>query len=634
MTHAGAGPVVVNPDSAGACSLTPQPLALVDPGGQILLANPILAQRLGVALEDLSPQWFQEVALASSPRRLDLGTGDEAHPVEVAVTPLFWESREAYLISVAASRRGCAAPGLLEEVAGEAVWLCDEFGRLEFASTTLEELLGRESVVEQGLNLADCLVEDSAERLREACRELAQSRRPKSLALDFLAADERVVSTETVLVPYACLGGDRPWIYGRSRSMTPPRSMEEQLQQMQRKLQHAQKLEAVGALAAGVAHDFNNLLTGIVGYAQLALMQLEPDTKLHEMIARIPEQAQRASELTSSLLSFSRRSEVEQQPTAILPLLKETARMLRNVMPAMITMQVSWPEWVPVVRANPTQIQQILINLATNARDAMPHGGELRLSLEVVSRESESVEEGLGTVPHVCLRVEDTGGGIPAEMQARVFEPFFTTKSEREGTGLGLATVKDLAEQHGGFVEVTSELGQGAVFRVYLPVIGCSAETTGTESNAILPTGEETILLVEDDEDVAAVARAMLESLGYTVTVRIDAEQALQEYRYAGHRYDLVVTDLSLPKLPGGLVLDALREMNPEVRVLAISGYSSQDYLNELQLEGLGGFVPKPFDLAGLARAVRAALDRAGTVNDAHSQAVSPSDAPSEGFPG
>jgi CheY-like chemotaxis protein len=374
---------------------------------------------------------------------------------------------------------------------------------------------------------------------------------------------------------------------------------------MENQLQHAQKLEAVGALATGVAHDFNNLLTGIVGYAQLALMQLDADTKLHQMISRIPEQAKRASQLTSSLLSFSRRSEAERRPTAVLPLLKETGKMLKHVMPDTVTLQMNWPEWVPVVRANPTQIQQILINLATNARDAMPHGGELSLGLEFVTRSFQRDDEG----PWVRLTVADTGVGIPRDLQDKIFEPFFTTKCENEGTGLGLSTVRDLVQQHGGFVEVTSEPEVGSTFAVYIPAHECGGEIPNAEDIAQLPGGSEEILLVEDDQDVAAISHAMLQSLGYKVRSLPDPEEALREYKYAGHRYDLVITDLSLPKIPGGLFVEGLRKLNPHVAVLAISGYRAQEYLDEPQTEGLRGFVQKPFDIASLAAAVRAALD-------------------------
>ncbi len=398
---------------------------------------------------------------------------------------------------------------------------------------------------------------------------------------------------------------------GTVQDITQWKRAEEERELLEQQLFQAQKLEALGTLAGGVAHDFNNLLTAIIGMTELALRHVDPDSKAHAYLARIPEQGQSAAQLISSLMAFSRRTQSERRPLPLLPLVKEIGKVLKRLLPANIDVVVKWPQQVPVVRADPTQMQQVIMNLATNAQDAMPDGGKLTIEVANVALNDEYCRQHADATPgdYVCLTVCDSGIGMIPEVQQRIFEPFFTTKGTGDGTGLGLAMVYGIVKNHSGFVHFYSEVGTGTEFRIYLPVAEeqtCADEEDVAEDT---PCGEETLLLVEDDPAVLTVGKAMLESLGYSVMTATNGQEGLEVYRAHQDEIALVVTDLTMPKMSGMALYKAIAALNPAIKVLLISGYRSPQELSELSSLGLQGFVPKPFNLEGLGKAVRQALD-------------------------
>ena len=398
---------------------------------------------------------------------------------------------------------------------------------------------------------------------------------------------------------------------GTVQDITQWKRAEEERELLEQQLFQAQKLEALGTLAGGVAHDFNNLLTGIVGMSELALQQVERGSKVYEYLARIPEQGRSAAQLITSLMAFSRHTKSERKLLPLLPLVKEMRRVLERVIPENIVVLVRWPQELPLVNADPTQMQQVIMNLATNARDAMPDGGELTIEVANVPLNDEYCRQHTDATPgdYVCLSVRDTGTGMPPEVQERIFEPFFTTKETGEGTGLGLAMVYGIVKNHNGFVHVRSDVDTGTEFRIYLPVAEeqtCADEEDMTEDT---PRGEETLLLVEDDPAVLTVGKAMLASLGYSVMTATNGQEGLEVYKAHQDEIALVLTDLTMPKMSGMALCKAIAALNPTVRVLLISGYHTPQELAELSSLGLQGFVPKPFNLEGLGKAVRQALD-------------------------
>ncbi len=389
------------------------------------------------------------------------------------------------------------------------------------------------------------------------------------------------------------------------RDMTEHRQLEGQFRQ-------AQKMEAVGQLAGGVAHDFNNLLGVITGYSELLSRRLEPEHAGHKALEQIRKAADRAAALTRQLLAFSRKQVLEPKVLDLNAVLAGVDKMLRRLIGEDVQIQTRFAEDLWQVKADPGQVEQVIVNLAVNARDAMPKGGQLTLETAntaldaAYARAHTYVRPG----PYVMLAVSDTGHGMDAGTQSRIFEPFFTTKEPGKGTGLGLATVFGIVKQSGGHINVYSEPGRGSTFKVYLPRI----DEVATKEEAATPpppppTGTETILLVEDAEALRVMIREILESGGYTVVDASNPDEALaraQAYRGSLH---LMLTDVVLPHMSGPDLAASLARVLPEMRVLYMSGYAADAIGNHGVLEPGTFFIQKPFTADDLLRKLRAVLD-------------------------
>jgi PAS domain S-box-containing protein len=388
---------------------------------------------------------------------------------------------------------------------------------------------------------------------------------------------------------------------------------------LEEQLRQAQKMEAVGKLAGGVAHDFNNLLTVILGNVALLQAGRKSDDPASEPLRTIEHAAARAADLIRQLLGFSRRTLLWLRPTDLHVCAEDVIAILRRTRDPRVNLRVETVPDLWTVQADPNQINQVLMNLCLNAQEAMPEGGRLLLRTEnaVLSEAEARRHPGGRPGEFVRLRVEDTGHGIPPEILPRIFEPFFTTKPPGKGTGLGLAMVFGIVQQHQGWVECTSEAGQGACFTIYLPRFqegAAGAESAAGTVPVALPSalsaaaadlasGGETVLLVDDEPMVRAVGRRILERHGYRVLEASDGAEAVAVYR-RHTRIDLVVLDLTMPKLSGREALGELRRLNPKVCVLLASGY-----VIEGAGEEVAGFVPKPYGEQELARAVSQALE-------------------------
>jgi PAS domain S-box-containing protein len=387
------------------------------------------------------------------------------------------------------------------------------------------------------------------------------------------------------------------------RDVTDRRALEAQLAQ-------AQKMEAVGQLAGGIAHDFNNLLTAVLGNLSLVLSALAPDDPTREFAVAAERAGLRAANLTGQLLGFSRRTVLRPRPLSLNTTVDEVLAILRRTIDPRIRLEASKADRLAPVEADPGQMTQVLLNLCINARDAMPEGGRLHLETSNVTLADTAARAALGARPgtFVRLRVSDTGCGIPPEVRDRIFEPFFTTKGPGKGTGLGLAMVFGIVQQHGGWVECASEVGRGTRFDVYLPRAAAADEAPAAPARPPA-AGRERVLLVDDEEMLRKIGGAILRRFGYQVLLAEDGQHAVEVYREHRDHIDLVILDLMMPRLSGR---DAFRQMlalNPGVRVLFSSGYSG-DHLAEGDQERAMGFVHKPYRPDDLARAVREALDR------------------------
>jgi PAS domain S-box-containing protein len=395
------------------------------------------------------------------------------------------------------------------------------------------------------------------------------------------------------------------------RDLTAVRALEAQLRQ-------AQKMEAVGRLAGGVAHDFNNLLTVITGRSQLLLLKLPPESPLRRDVELVEETAHRASALTRQLLAFSRKQMVQPRIVDLNEVVRGMETMLSRLIGEDVELATRLDPAAGCVRADPAQLEQMIVNLAVNARDAMPLGG--RLVLETTSvRIDEGVARppvGLRPGPHVRLVVRDTGIGMDALIKAHLFEPFFTTKGPGKGTGLGLATVYGIVTQSGGAIRVDSEPGQGAAFTIDFPRVDAPADLRGDAGIPdAAPHGSETVLLVEDEPEVRGLARDILHQQGYTVLEAADGGEALRIGREHGGPIHLLVTDVVMPQMGGRELADHLKAGRRETKVLYVSGYTDDAILHQGVSETGTAFLPKPFTAAELAHKVREVLDAAPAGN-------------------
>jgi nitrogen-specific signal transduction histidine kinase/CheY-like chemotaxis protein len=375
---------------------------------------------------------------------------------------------------------------------------------------------------------------------------------------------------------------------------------------LEEQLRQAQKMEAVGQLAGGIAHDFNNLLTAISGYVGLALERVDGDPKLRRDLGEVARAGERAADLTRQLLAFSRRQVLQPATFDLNEAVRETSGLLGRLLGEHIRIVTSLdPAGCPIL-ADRGQIEQVLMNLAVNARDAQPAGGTLAIETETVSLDAEEAEPDLAPGRYVALRVSDTGSGMDPVTAAHAFEPFFTTKEPGKGTGLGLATVYGIVTQSGGRIRMSSTPGAGTSFEILLARSEPAAHRE-PEERADAPRGSERILLVEDEQVVRDLTREMLEQRGYDVICAARPDEALE--LAAREQVDLLLTDVVMPEMNGPSLASILRRARPELPVLFTSGYTADARLYGGDDDGNASFLQKPYSAGELAAAVRTTLD-------------------------
>jgi PAS domain S-box-containing protein len=393
-------------------------------------------------------------------------------------------------------------------------------------------------------------------------------------------------------------------VWGTQRDISEQRHLEEQFRQ-------AQKMEAVGQLAGGIAHDFNNLLTAILGNTQLLLRELPAGDEKRQDVEEIRKASERAASLTRQLLAYSRRQMLQPETLDLNVVVADMERMLRRLIGEHIVLvTVLAPDLSPV-RADPNQIEQVLVNLAVNARDAMPDGGKLTIETANVELDDAFTQRHLGSVAgsYAMISVTDTGVGMDANVRAHLFEPFFTTKEVGKGTGLGLATVYGIVKQSDGYIAVDSVPGRGSSFRVYLPRIQAAQVPTPPAAKDRPERGTETILVVEDEPAVLTLSRRALEAHGYVVLAAANPADAMRVVERHGATVHLLLTDVVMPGLSGRELADRLSVGSPELRVLYMSGYPGDAVVQRGSLPSGSAFVQKPFSPDGLAQKVRDVLD-------------------------
>ena len=471
------------------------------------------------------------------------------------------------------------------------------------ANTTISRMLGYSPEEMTGLSVDDIHPAEDLPRVAAAFEQ--QIRGEITLAQDIPVKrkDGSTFPADVSAAPFELEG--RSHLLGIFRDVTEQKKLEEQLI-------HAQKMEAIGTLAGGIAHDFNNILTSIIGYTELALGAVEKGTLLHDNLSEVLSAGRRATDLVKQILTISRDKEKEVKPVYIIPLIKEALKMLRSAIPASIGFRENICKEQLVVQADPTQIHQVIVNLATNAMQAMTEGeGILEIRVEPVSIEKRIKDRYVDVTPgdYAMITVSDTGIGIPEKHLDKIFEPYFTTKKKDEGTGLGLSVVHGVVKAHKGHITVHSEPGKGSTFYVYLPLAEHLLEDLRDGPVEPLPTGTEHILLVDDEPSIVKIQQQILEGLGYRITASTSSVEALEAFRSSPDRFDLVITDMTMPEMTGDKLAVELMKVRPDIAVILCTGYSKRVSDDIAKEGGIKAFVYKPIMKADLAKTVREVLD-------------------------
>jgi PAS domain S-box-containing protein len=487
---------------------------------------------------------------------------------------------------------------IMESVA-DILYTLDDSGVLKGWNRRLEHVTHYEPDELRGRPVPEIFEQEDRATVAAAIREAAHGGHGEGEAR-LVRKDGTPIPYQFSCVPLRNSQGEVIGLTGVGTDISERKRLEEQLWQLQ-------KMEAVGRLAGGVAHDFGNLLTVVHVRAQLALRRLGPDELARRDIELLDEAAERAGSLVKQLLAFSRKQVLEPRVLDLNGVVEEAEQMLRPLIGEDVGLVTSLTPGLGWVKADPIQLEQVLVNLAVNARDAMPEGGTLTVETADVELDEEFTLEHVGasTGAHVVLRVRDTGTGMDEVTRAQIFEPFFTTKEVGKGTGLGLATVYGIVKQHGGYVTVESEPGRGSTFAVYLPRVEAEPEAeTEVAVSTVSSRGSATILLVDDDEEVRTLAAGVLRDYGYVVLEAAEPDEALAICAAHKDSIDLLLTDVVMPIMSGRELAERVRPLRPYVKILYMSGYPG-DIIGKHGVVTSGSFVQKPFTPSTLADKVR-----------------------------
>jgi len=498
----------------------------------------------------------------------------------------------------------------LIETTGTGYVILDLEGKVLDANREYVRISGHRDLNEmRGRSVTEWTADYEREKNVKAIARCAEEGYIRNMEIDYVDAHGRATPTE---INATLIKEDGPpRILALCRDITERKCAEGERAALDQQLRQAQKMESVGQLAGGMAHDFNNILTGISGYTELALERLHTASPMREDLAEVLRLAKRAAELTRQLLAFSRRQTLQPQVLNINDMIADTAKMLQRVLGENIDLRFVPAADLGNVRADPMQIEQVLMNLAINARDAMPAGGKLTIETANVELDADYAASHISVVPgrYVMMAVSDTGHGMDAATQSHLFEPFFTTKEKGKGTGLGLATAYGIVKQHGGNISVYTEPGKGATFKIYLPRVEESASAVKPAAEPGMPRGKETILIVEDEPTVRVVAERALKARGYALLTASSAEEAESLFSAHPGRISLLLTDVVLPGINGPKLYDRLRIAKPGLKVLYMSGHTGNATVHQGVLDAGVAFMQKPFTLETITRKVRQVLD-------------------------
>jgi two-component system cell cycle sensor histidine kinase/response regulator CckA len=497
--------------------------------------------------------------------------------------------------------------GLLLENMSDTVWtMGPDLRALRYVSPSVKRLTGYSAIEAVQMHPHQFLTSESLERTKNLCGSRAEAFSagqlgPLNVEMEVVRRDGSSVATETTVSLVHGAGGAPSHLVGVTRDISERRMLEE-------RLRRSAKMQAIGDLAGGVAHEFNNMLTGILGYANMLRLTAEPGTAVHESARTIEKAAERAADLTRKLLAFAGRGRQRRDAVNLHEVIAEAIAQFRQTLSDNISVSFEMNSEDIVITGDAGQLEQVILNLAINARNAMPSGGQIKLATATAE-----IEPGRMPAPapkpgaYAVVTVSDTGAGIPPEDMERIFEPFFTTRGR--GTGMGLAMVYGTVKNHGGFTRVESQPGAGSTFEIYLPLERCDeCEQPRRETPPSRDVASGRILVIDDEDLVREVARSVLEASGYDVVDFSNGREAVEYYRDHGDKVDLVLIDMMMPEMSGRECFRALRDIDPGVRAVLSTGYGADGEAREIVEEGMVGLVLKPFGRGALVKTVREAL--------------------------
>ncbi len=508
-------------------------------------------------------------------------------------------------------------------IMADLIWETDIEGFCTYISGKVKQILGYEPEEIIGRTVFDLMHKEDAERMKAL---FSQCLKEKQQITDTQA---RIFSKEGQSVLHLISGlpiQDKEekavGFRGIGKDITESIRAKEEKEKLESMLRQSHKMEAIGTLAGGIAHDFNNILTPIIGYTEILLEETRKQEKLHEWTKIILNAGLRARDLVKQILTFSRQTEQIRKPLRIQPVIKEALKFLRASLPATIKIRSDIDEDCGPVLADPTRIYQIIVNLCTNAFHAMQEtGGVLDVSLgeTVLSPEDMVHFPEIGTGTWLCLSVSDTGKGMTPEIRSRIFEPYFTTKAPGQGTGLGLSVVHGIVKDCGGCIKVYSENGKGSIFHVYLPRLEMSPDAGPHDEEKTVPRGTESILIVDDEEELRKIVTLILEGLGYRVTVFGDGTDAFRELEKNPQIYDLLISDMTMPGMTGMQLAKEVLKIRSDMPVILFTGFSAQFGRGSALPPGISGIIRKPPVKKEIAITVREVMDRLAEIRSEQS---------------
>jgi len=619
----------------------PYGIALIDNDGKFIYINPAFTNITGYALEDISSgrEWFH-IASHFLEYREEIINSQKRGVVEkciektfsiickngeikaVEFRPTLLDDGRIVLILFDITERKRAEEALshseeqyrlIAENTKDLICTLDLQGNFHYVSPSFKEVLGYSSEELRGLNAFSLIHPDDRETTMKIYQQALINKEAGNAEFRYRHKNGNWRVFESVGNWIFNGNGAPPKSVLVSRDITERKQAEEKMAALQVQLGQSQKMEAIGRLGGGIAHDFNNILAVIQGYSDLCLFRIPKEDPLREDIQAITNAVKRAANLISQLLAFSRRQTMKLEVIDLNPLLQNLEKMLRRVIGEDVELVTTLPDDLGRVKADPGQIEQILLNLAVNARDAMPSGGKLTIETANVTLKETGRQNHMGLTPghYVMISIMDTGLGMTQEVKDRIFEPFFTTKEIGKGTGLGLSMVYGIVKQSGGHIGVDSEPGKGTTFRIYLPLVDEPVVEVDEKEIGGPPLGNETILVVEDEEEVRKLVARSLKKQGYKVLEASQGKEVFSLCEEQGGPIHLMVTDVVMPEMTGVELAKHIKLVYPEMKVLYMSGYNSDRVAIDCEnLEKGIEFIQKPFTVYRLARKVREVLDK------------------------